>query len=94
VDGKAVRGTRHASADGQPAHLLAALDQRCGVVPGQVRADGKTNEVTRLAPLLKPLDLAGCVITADALCGRPHKASYAGTVVMPTCVGTCRRSAW
>ena len=35
VDGKAVRGTHHASADGQPAYLQAALDQRCGVVPGR-----------------------------------------------------------
>ena len=51
VDGKAVRGTRHASAGGQPVHLLAALDQRCGVVPGQVRVDGKTSEITRFAAL-------------------------------------------
>ena len=29
--------------------------------------DGKTNEITRFAPLLEALDLAGCVITADAL---------------------------
>jgi hypothetical protein len=67
VDGKAVRGTRHAGADGQPVHLLAALDQRCGVVLGQVRVGGRTNEITRFAPLLEPLDPAGCVITADAL---------------------------
>ncbi len=32
-----------------------------------VAVDGKTNEITRFAPLLEPLDLAGCVITADAL---------------------------
>jgi predicted transposase YbfD/YdcC len=36
-------------------------------VLGQVRVDGKTNEITRFAPLLEPLDLAGRVITADAL---------------------------
>ncbi len=49
VDGKAVRGTRHASSDGQAVHLLAALDQRAGAVPGQVKVDGKTNEITRFA---------------------------------------------
>ena len=76
VDGKAVRGTRHASADGQPVHLLAALDQRCGVVLGQVRVDGKTNEITRFAPLLEPLDLAGCVITADALHTQREHAEF------------------
>jgi predicted transposase YbfD/YdcC len=67
VDGKAVRGTRHASSDGQAVHLLAALDQRAGTVLAQARVDGKTNEITQFAPLLEPLDLAGCVITADAL---------------------------
>ena len=76
VDGKAVRGTRHASADGQPVYLLAALDQRCGVVLGQVRVDGKTNEITRFAPLLEPLDLAGCVITADALHTQREHAQF------------------
>jgi hypothetical protein len=67
VDGKAVRGTRHASGDGQAVHLLAAADQQAGAVLAQTRVDGKTNEVTRFAPLLEPLDLAGWVITADAL---------------------------
>ena len=67
VDGKAVRGTRHASSDGQAVHLLAALDQRAGAVLAQAGVDGKTNEITQFAPLLEPLDLAGCVITADAM---------------------------
>jgi len=67
VDGKAVRGTRHASSDGQAVHLLAVADQQAGAVLGQAAVDGKTNEITCFAPLLEPLDLAGCVITADAL---------------------------
>jgi len=67
VDGKAVRGTRHASSDGQAVHLLAALDQCAGAVLAQATVDGKTNEITAFAPLLEPLDLAGCVITADAM---------------------------
>jgi predicted transposase YbfD/YdcC len=67
VDGKAVRGTRHASSDGQAVHLLAALDQCAGAVLAQASVDGKTNEITAFAPLLEPLDLAGCVITADAM---------------------------
>ena len=67
VDGKAVRGTRHGSSDGQPVHLLAIADQQAGAVLGQAGVDGKTNEITQFAPLLEPLDLAGCVITADAM---------------------------
>jgi predicted transposase YbfD/YdcC len=67
VDGKAVRGTRHASSDGQPAHLLAVIDKQASTVLAQASVDGKTNEITRFAPLLEDLDLAGCVITADAM---------------------------
>jgi predicted transposase YbfD/YdcC len=67
VDGKSVRGTRHASADGQATHLLAVCDQQVSAVLGQARVDGKTNEVTQFAPLLQPIDLAGCVVTADAM---------------------------
>jgi hypothetical protein len=84
VDGKAVRGTRHASSDGQGVHLLAAADQQAGAVLAQAEVDGKTNEITCFAPLLQPLDLAGCVVTADALCRVRHNASYADLAVMPT----------
>ena len=55
------------AATGRPVHLLAALDQRAGAVLAQASVDGKTNEITAFAPLLEPLDLAGCVITADAM---------------------------
>jgi predicted transposase YbfD/YdcC len=67
VDGKALRGTRHSAGDGQAAHLLAAIDQQARTVLAQRAVDGKTNEITQFAPLLAPLDLAGCVVTADAL---------------------------
>ncbi|BCB88798.1 ISAs1 family transposase [Phytohabitans suffuscus] len=64
VDGKTLRGS------GQPGtrvHLLAAIDQRTGVVLAQVDVDGKTNEITRFVPLLTTVDLTGVVVTADAL---------------------------
>jgi predicted transposase YbfD/YdcC len=76
VDGKAVRGTRHASSDGQAAHLLAARDQQAGAVLAQASVDGKTNEITQFAPLLEPLDLAGWVITADALHTQREHAKF------------------
>jgi predicted transposase YbfD/YdcC len=67
VDGKAVRGTRHASASGQAVHLMAILDHQASAVLGQIDVDGKTNEISRFRPLLADLDLTGCVITADAM---------------------------
>ncbi len=76
MDGKAVRGTRHASADGQAAHLLAAADQQASAVLAQARVDGKTNEITQFAPLLQPLDLARAVVTADALHTQREHAEF------------------
>jgi len=44
--------------------------------------DDTTNEITQFQPLLERLDLAGRVVTADALCGPRDNASYAEVVVM------------
>jgi hypothetical protein len=76
VDGKAVRGTRHASGNGQARHLLAAADQQAGAVLAQAEVDGKTNEISAFAPLLAPLDLAGTVVTADALHAQREHAEF------------------
>jgi predicted transposase YbfD/YdcC len=76
VDGKAVRGTRHASGDGQARHLLAVADQQAGAVLAQAEVDGKTNEITCFAPLLAPLDLAGAVVTADAMHAQREHAQF------------------
>jgi predicted transposase YbfD/YdcC len=72
VDGKTLRGSRHASADGEVPgrHLLAVIDQHTRTVLGQLAVDGKSNEITvftRLLDRLTGLPLAGVVITADAL---------------------------
>lgn len=73
VDGKTVRGSRHVGGDGAEVpgrHLLAVIDQHARVVLGQLAVDGKTSEINRFAPLLDTvtgIDLAGVVITADAL---------------------------
>jgi predicted transposase YbfD/YdcC len=72
VDGKTLRGSRHASADGEipGKHLLAVIDQHTRTVLGQLAVDGKSNEITVFTCLLERLTglpLAGVVITADAL---------------------------
>jgi len=73
VDGKTLRGSRHTDSDGVDApgrHLLAVIDQHARVVLGQVKVEGKTNEITAFTPLLgtlRGIDLTGVVITADAL---------------------------
>jgi hypothetical protein len=77
VDGKTLRGA--VDADGRRVHLLAALDQQQGTVLAQRRVDGKGNEITGFQPLLDEVDLAGRVVTADALhCQRDHARYLVG----------------
>jgi hypothetical protein len=76
VDGKTLRGA--VDADGRRVHLLAALHQQQGTVLAQRRVDGKSNEITGFQPLLE-VDLAGRVVTADALhCQRAHARYLVG----------------
>ena len=77
VDGKTLRGSR--TTDTTARHVLAAAEQRTGVVLASTDVDGKTNEITRFGPLLDQIsDLRDTVITADALhCQREHVAYLA-----------------
>ncbi|MFD7284241.1 ISAs1 family transposase [Streptomyces sp. NPDC059862] len=64
VDGKCARGSR---TDAAPAaHLLSAV-LADGRTVSQLRVPDKTTEVTGFTHLLAPFDLAGVVVTADAL---------------------------
>ena len=65
LDGKTLRGSREGNQTG--VHLLAAVVHGSGQVVAQIRVDGKTNEITRVAPLLSELDITGSVVTGDAL---------------------------
>jgi predicted transposase YbfD/YdcC len=65
VDGKT---SRHAKrADGSRVHLVGAVSHGDGRLLGQVEVDAKTNETTVFRRLLRPLDLANVLVTADAL---------------------------
>jgi predicted transposase YbfD/YdcC len=78
VDGKTVRGarTQTAGGDGRPVHLLAAMDHTSRAVLAQRQVGGAPEEVCAFQPLLAPLDLAGTVITADALQTHPEAAEF------------------
>ena len=65
VDGKTLRGSGHHPSP--PVYLLAAMDHTTRAVLGQTDVDHTTNEIARFQPLLEDLDLAGRVLTADAL---------------------------
>jgi predicted transposase YbfD/YdcC len=76
VDGKTVRGAHRATADGRPAHLLAAMDHQSRAVLAQRQVGGAPEEVPAFVPLLADLDLAGAVVTADALQTHPEAAEF------------------
>jgi len=57
-------------------HLLAAMDHTSRAVLAQTQVDTKTNEITRFQPLLEDLDLAGRVVTADAMHTQREHADY------------------
>ena len=48
-------------------HLVQAFAPGSGLVLGQVKVDGKSNEITALPALLEMLDLDGRTVTADAM---------------------------
>lgn len=75
VDGKSLRGT-FGRAGGAGVHLLAALTHDTGVVLGQRQVQVGSSEIGWFAPLLDPIDLAGRVVTADALHVTRSHAGY------------------
>jgi predicted transposase YbfD/YdcC len=64
VDGKTSRGARRA--DGTRVHLLGVAEHG-GRLLDHVEVDVKHNETSHFTELLEPLDLAGAVVTSDAL---------------------------
>jgi predicted transposase YbfD/YdcC len=65
IDGKTSRG----SFDGEnrPLHLLNAFVSELGLSLGQLKVDTKSNEITAIPALLEMLDLAGSIVTIDAM---------------------------
>ena len=65
IDGKTVRGS--ASDSGRGIHLVSAWADELGLVLAQVKTQEKSNEITAIPQLLYALDLAGCIVTIDAM---------------------------
>lgn len=64
VDGKTSRGARHA--DGTKVHLPGVAEHG-GRLLDHLEVSVKHNETSHFTELLEPLDLAGAVVTTDAL---------------------------
>lgn len=65
IDGKSLRGTH--TQESRRLHLLAAVSHELGIALAQCAVGKKTNEIPVASQLLKHFDVAGKVITTDAL---------------------------
>jgi predicted transposase YbfD/YdcC len=65
IDGKSLRGS-HAPGKAM-LHLVSAWACENGLVLGQKKVDGHSNEITAIPELLTSLYLSGCIVTIDAL---------------------------
>ena len=67
LDGKTLRHSFDAATGQAALHLVSAWASENGLTLGQLKVDGKSNEITALPALLKLLDVKGCVVTMDAM---------------------------
>ena len=67
LDGKTVRHSFDTATGKKAVHLVSAWASEHGLALGQLKVDGKSNEITALPALLKLLDVKGCVVTMDAM---------------------------
>jgi predicted transposase YbfD/YdcC len=66
-DGKTLRRSHNRGAGKGPIHLVSAWARRNRLTLGQVKVDGKSNEITAIPELLRLLHLKGCIVTIDAM---------------------------
>jgi predicted transposase YbfD/YdcC len=67
IDGKQPRGSRDKAVGKSAINMVSAWASENRLVLGQVKADEKSNEITAIPQLLDMLEIAGCIVTIDAL---------------------------
>ena len=65
LDGKALR--RALDKDQSIQYIVSAWAESNGLVLGQLKVADKSNEITAVPELLRVLELAGCIVTLDAM---------------------------
>jgi predicted transposase YbfD/YdcC len=81
IDGKTLRGTRETGSKAL-VHMVSAWSEAHNLVLGQRKVDEKSNEIKAIPKLIEALELAGTVVTVDAMgCQRE--------IARPTLPQTC-----
>jgi predicted transposase YbfD/YdcC len=79
IDGKTMRGSFDAGSGKSALHIVSAWASGLRVSLGQVAVDDKSNEITAVPKLLELLELAGAVVTTDAMhCQKETLAAIRG----------------
>lgn len=67
LDGKCIRGSKDSFHEKNPIYMVSARASENQLVLGQFKVDEKSNEITAIPLLLDLLDIAGSIITIDAI---------------------------
>lgn len=67
IDGKALRGTAVKGEPNSFVHMVSIWACSQQLTLGQVKVDGKSNEITAIPKLLEMIDIDGATITIDAI---------------------------
>lgn len=67
IDGKCLRRSIDQASKKAAIHMVSAWAQHNNLVLGQVKVNNKSNEITAIPKLLSRLNIAGAVITIDAM---------------------------
>jgi predicted transposase YbfD/YdcC len=67
IDGKTLRHSFDNGNVNTAIHMVSAWAHQSGLVLAQQKVDGKSNEITAVPKLLKRLDIAGCIVSMDAM---------------------------
>jgi predicted transposase YbfD/YdcC len=67
IDGKTLCGSRDRTHGQNPLHLVSAWAAENHLTLGQVAVAEKSNEITAIPQLLRLLDVAGAIVTIDAM---------------------------
>jgi len=67
IDGKCLRRSLDKASKKAAIYMVSAWAQQNNLVLGQVKVDDKSNEITAIPKLLARLDIAGAVVTIDAM---------------------------
>src|ERR1700733_13014326 len=67
IDGKASRGTTKKGEPHSFVHIVSAWATKHHLTLGQLKVDGKSNEITAIPQLLDMIDIEGSTVTIDAI---------------------------